>query len=181
MHIPAPLIEQCLDNQRDAQKKLYHALLPYLRAIGMRYIKNPSLINDVLQESFVKLFKRMHQYDSKKGRFHKWASRILINTVLTYNDRIDFEYQSFDIQKHDLGHLPEILSVFSDEMVLSFLRKMPFDWYEVFNLHVIDGFNHQEISEFLGISNALSRKRLSRARSWLQEHAVLLNQELLNN
>lgn len=181
MNISAILIEKCLSSDRLAQKELYMKLMPYLKAVALRYLKNRNLIHDVLQESFIRIFRKLEQFDSEKGRFVKWATRITINAALSYNDRIQFDDYEFDIQIHDVGHTPEILKIFSNEMILDFLRKMPYELYEVFNLSIIDGYSHDEISIALKISNALSRKRLSRARDWLKCNTHFIDKEVISN
>ncbi len=181
MKISSFLIEKCLAQNRQAQKELYLKLFPYLKAVAVRYLKNKSLINDVLQESFIRIFNKIDQFDSGKGNFLKWSTRITINAVLSYNDRFDTKDYEFNILLHDTGTTPEILKVFSNEMLLSFLRKMPYELYEVFNLFIIDGYSHEEISALLKISNALSRKRLSRARNWLKSNTHYISMEALSN
>ena len=181
MTISTILIDKCLNQERQAQKELYMQLLPYLKAVGIRYLKNRSLINDVLQEAFIRIFKKIEQFDKEKGDFLKWSTRITINAALSYNERVHFDSYEFDVHLHDTGHTPEILKVFSNEMVLEFLRKMPFELYEVFNLFIIDGYSHTEISTSLEISSALSRKRLSRAREWLKCNTHSVDKEAISN
>ena len=169
MKIAESLILACAKQDRSAQKELYLKLLPYLRAVANRYLKDTSFTKDVLQESFVKIFKHIQKYDPDKAPFKNWAARIVINTSINFNERVIDEYteelivdihESFDYQPIDQ---------LSDETLLTLLKKMPKGYFEIFNLFVIDGYNHKEISLILGITEALSRKKLSRAKNWMNK------------
>lgn len=170
MHIDKAVIQSCLANQREAQKKLYQVLLPYLRAIATRYLKDTSYIKDVLQESFVKIFKNLNQYDPEKAALKSWAARITVNTALNYNQRqIGEASEEINPESSEVIVFPQIVGDLSNEDMLSILKTMPSNYYEVFNLSVIDGFSHDEIATMLNITLSLSRKRLSRARAWLKK------------
>ena len=73
----------------------------------------------------------------------------------------------FKQEEHSQVISPEVLGQLSDADLLAFLKTMPPNYFEVFNLYIIDGFNHKEIAGMLSIDESLSRKRLSRAREWL--------------
>jgi len=73
------LILSCLDKNPKAQKELYQKLLPTMMAICRRYLWNKNETQDVLQESFISLFKSLKQYDINKASFKTWVSRITIN------------------------------------------------------------------------------------------------------
>ncbi len=75
---------------------------------------------------------------------------------------------------------PEVVGAMSDEDLVNFLKRMPDKFYEVFMLYVVDGFSHDEIAVLLGIKVELSRKRLARARAWLQSNSTGL-ETLLGN
>ncbi|MFT5263414.1 MAG: RNA polymerase sigma factor (sigma-70 family) [Polaribacter sp.] len=163
------LIQSCVRQKRDAQQQLYRLLLPYLRAVATRYLRDTSYGKDVLQESFVKIFRSIEKYDPKKAPLKNWAARIVINTCLNYNDRvIGAPDEELNVEVHDHSELPEVLANLTDDRLLAILKKMPKGYFEVFNLHVIDGYNHQEIADLLGMTEGSSRKRLSRAKGWLE-------------
>ncbi|MEM1319162.1 MAG: sigma-70 family RNA polymerase sigma factor [Bacteroidota bacterium] len=170
MHISDELIQSCKLQNRRAQKQLYELLLPYLRAIASRYLRDTSYVKDALQESFVKVFKHLDQYDPQKAALHKWAAKIVVNACLNYNKRIiGTANEELDPTKHEIICFPQVMKDLSDEHVLFILKQMPLGYFEVFNLFVIDGYHHDEIAELLQITEGLSRQRLSRARAWLKK------------
>lgn len=169
MDIDINIIKSCVAQNRSAQKQMYLLLLPYLRAISTRYLKDTSYVKDVLQESFVKIFKSIANFDTKKGSLKSWSARIVINTCYNYNERvIGYSHQEFDSDQHNIICFPELVQDISDQKILSLLKQMPIGYYEVFNLYIIEGYSHEEISNILEISEALSRKRMSRARAWVK-------------
>lgn len=167
MQVTKECIEGCLNNSRASQKELYDALLPYLNAICKRYLNNGSLRHDVLQESFLTIFNKIAQFNPERGALHSWSSRIVINNCLKQNSS-GKKFFEFQIGKHEKAIEPIVASAMSEEDMLRFLKKMPEKYYEVFMLHVVDDFSHDEVAEMLGIKVELSRKRLGRAREWLQ-------------
>jgi RNA polymerase sigma factor (sigma-70 family) len=144
-------------------------LLPYLRAIAKRYLRNDTFWKDVLQESFVKIFKHISQYNYNKGTIQSWSAKIVINTCLNYNSRISQNsFEELSLSDYQLAASTSVSQSLSDEELLIILKQMPESYFEVFNLYVIDGFDHQEIAQILGIDAALSRQRLTRAKNWLR-------------
>lgn len=172
MQIDDDLIRSCIANNRVAQKQLYGLLLPYLRAVANRYLRDNSYIKDALQESFVKIFKNVGKYDSQRASFPSWAAKITINSCLNYNLRvIGAPKDEFVVETHQ----PIVRSFdekWSTEELLLILKRMPEVYFQVYNLFVIDGYAHEEIATMLGISEALSRKRLSRGRAWINQIQV---------
>lgn len=178
MNVSVELIKQCKVKDRRSQKELYHQLLPYLKAVCQRYIIKKVDLMDALQESFVLIFKNIDQYDSSKGPFHSWAVRIAINATFNYNKRVSVNNEDeFQLNFHDLSSEPEVFKNMSDEELFVLMKEMPKNYFDVFNLFVIDCFTHEEIAELLDISIPLSRKRLSRGRYWLK-NALIKNAKI---
>ncbi|MFT4755310.1 MAG: RNA polymerase sigma factor (sigma-70 family) [Salibacteraceae bacterium] len=174
MKISRDCIEGCLIGDNSSQKELYELLLPYLNALCSRYLNNISTRQDVLQDSFIVIFSKIEQFDSEKGAFHSWASRIVINNCLKQN-KSGSRFTPFINEKQEESVDPSVLSHLSNEELIRFLKTMPEKYSEVFMLFLIDDFSHEEIAEILGIKINLSRKRLARARAWLKAKPISLN------
>ena len=185
MEITQVIINGCLLGDTKAQKHLYLNLLPYMKAIAFRYLKDPSFSKDVLQESFIKIFKKLENFDPQRASIKSWAAKIVINTSINYNHRIIGEPNlELEVEKHDVICLQSALENLSEEHILNLLKKMPRQWFEVFNLYIIDGYSHKEISLLLNIPVSLSRKRLSRGRDWVKKTFKDIEEseeKLLNN
>ena len=106
-----------------------------------------------------------------RASFKTWSTKILINECLKQNARNKRRpVEELDTATHREPSIPaEALIRLTNEDLINWLRRMPLAYYEVFCLYVIDGFSHEEIAELLAITPVLSRKRLSRSRSWLRQ------------
>jgi len=167
--IKIELIARCLSNDREGQRLLYDTLLPYLNLICKRYLNNQSELNDALQNTFVNIFRNLQQFDIQKASFKTWSTRIAINCCLQLNKKNERQAtQELVVGMHDPILSPAILNQLSNADLLKWLKKMPKNYYDVFNLYIIDGFSHTEIANLLQIDEAVSRQRLSRGRAWLK-------------
>lgn len=168
------IIKGCLAGEEEQQKKLYYSLLPYLRGVARRYIFNSSYEKDVMQETFVKIFNNLDSVDLAKGTFKSWCAKTCANTSINFNKRLGYlsRFES-EIELDAISNIipvkSESLEAFSEQELILFLKKMPREYYEVFSLFVVDDFKHPEIANLLNISPDLSRKRLSRARQWINK------------
>lgn len=163
-------LEKCISNNRVAQRKLYDMLLPYLNVICKRYLYNESDLKDVLQDAFINIFKNLHQFDLNRASFKTWITTIAINSCLKKNSKNSRSLtQELIIGVHEPEISPAAIENLSNEEIMTWLKKMPKQYFEVFNMYVIDGFSHPEIAQVLGIEESLSRQRLSRSRAWLKK------------
>ncbi len=168
--ITRDLVKACIANEKQSQKQLYQLLVPYLRAIATRYLRDTSYIKDALQESFVRIFNSLDKYDFDKAPLKKWAAKITINQCLNLNTRvIKMPNEEFIDEQCKEIVMPAVLERLSNEDLLSILKKMPTGYFEIFNLHVIDGYAHKEIATMLNIKKELSRQRLARAKNWIKK------------
>lgn len=166
------IVAGCLAGDPKAQRALFDHLLPYLRHAVQRYVWQDEDVQDVLQEAFVRIFRSLDQFDPQKAQVQTWATRIAINQAITSGKR----QAARPVVRHgatgteDVGEGPAILEELAAEDLLVHLRRMPPELYQVLMLHAVDGHDHGEIAEVLGISVWASRKRLSRARKWVKKH-----------
>jgi len=166
------IIQDCLNGNQSAYKQLYERYISYCYGICIRYAVNQTDIKDVVQIIFSQAFLSLHNYDSTKSKFKTWFTRVCINNILSYRKKQknrlpiqDFE----DINVIDLLNEDSINDNIDREYVLSIIKKMPDKYQIVFNMFVIDGYSHDEISKQLKISIASSRVILNRARGWMKK------------
>jgi RNA polymerase sigma factor (sigma-70 family) len=169
MMISDSLIEACIKNDRKGQKKLYELLLPYLTNLCYRYLHNTHYLDDAVQESFIRLFKYIHQFDPSKGTMKAWAGKIAIHCSLEYNRKEKPDVSLDTAAAKQLSIPASAVEQLSADHIMEVLKKIPTEHREVFMLHCIDGYSHQEIGQMLSIDEGNSRKRLSRAREALKE------------
>ena len=164
-------ISKAKKGDRLAQKKLFDQFLPYLSVVCRRYAYDSSVVPDAIQESFIAVFRNLDTYDHKKGPFKAWIRKVAINATL----RLARTRTNTEELSEQMGEVPTTaISIweFENEELMILLKKMPSNYREVFNLFVIDEFTHKEIAQLLGISEMVSRQKLSRARKWLKTHCT---------
>jgi len=172
MNIEATLIEACRKQERKAQHELYKRCYSGLMGICLRYEKNREDAEALLNMAFFKILTRMDQY-SDAIPFEAWAKRVTINTVIDEfrkktRDKLDF-VESFDHSMPlDSMDYNEAEQRYDAESLEALIRTLPPVSQKVFNLYIVDGYNHKEIGEMLSISEGTSKWHLSTARKTLQ-------------
>jgi RNA polymerase sigma factor (sigma-70 family) len=160
------LIHGCKNNDTKAQEQLYRLFSSKLFAICLKYSRNYAEAEDNLQDGFLIIFDKIHQYNFK-GSFEGWIKRIMINNVLQQYRKVTF----LELTTENISEEPEV--EIDDSVSLEFLMKiiqeLPDRYRLVFNLYVIDGYSHGDIAEMLEISTGTSKSNLSRARMILKE------------
>ena len=155
------------DNQ--AFTALYHKYKRYWFTICLRYNSNRQNAQDCLQNALVKIFKNINAFDAQKGSFKSWSARIVINENISFvkseQNHITEQIHQLEetISEEDINRQP-----LSKEHLVSLLQKLPLGYRQVFNLYVMEGYRHAEISEILGISVGASKSQLFKARKMLQ-------------
>lgn len=158
----------CLKQERDAQKELYDRFSPFLRGICLRYASCAPEADDLLQETYIRAFKHLEQYDGR-GELGAWLRRIAVRVCLEAyrkNKRLRIHLVQISLQKDQEEALDNALHEMHLEDLLHKIQRLPLGFSTVFNLYAIEGFNHKEISEALSISEGTSKSQYSRAR-WL--------------
>ncbi|RZN84556.1 MAG: RNA polymerase sigma factor [Winogradskyella sp.] len=161
------LINQCKEKDAKAQSQLYKQYASKLFSLCLKYSKNYVEAEDNLQDAFVTIFNKIEQY-KQKGSFEGWMKRIAINTALQRYRQVGV----FNII--DENAIEDVsVEIDNDEVDLDFLlqiiQDLPDRYRLVFNLYVMDGFSHSEISKMLNISSGTSKSNLARARMILKQ------------
>ena len=163
------MIALCKRGDRAAQKALFDSLSKKMFPLCIRYMGDRDAAEDVLQEGFISLFSKLDSY-SGEGSFEGWARKVFVNTALMTLRRNDVMKQTEDIEiaRNVTGSETSALQDMSYKELLDVVAELPPGFRTVFNLFLVEGYSHKEISEILGISEATSRSQLQRARVMLQ-------------
>lgn len=179
------IIEGCKQGNASAQSRLVKTFAPRLMAICIRYTKDRNHAQDALQETFVNVFKYINSYKGN-GSFEGWLKRIAVNCSITFQKKIRPIHfaDEMEMDRVSQAQIPDIYSTLGKEDILKLLDRLPKSYHVVFNLNVIEGYNHQEIGDILNITASTSRATLSRARAKLieimQEEGQVRNHRLLS-
>jgi RNA polymerase sigma-70 factor (ECF subfamily) len=161
------LINDCKKNDAKAQEQLYRLFSAKLFAVCLKYSRNYAEAEDNLQDGFLIIFNKINQY-TFKGSFEGWIKRIMINNVLQQYRNVSFlELVSDDIiDDVEIDIEDDAVSL---DYLMAIIQELPDRYRLAFNLYVIDGYSHKEISEMLSITTGTSKSNLSRAKMILKE------------
>ncbi len=162
-------IEDARRGDTRAQKAIYDALSGKMFAVCLRYMGDRDSAEDILQDGFVTLFTKLDSF-SGDGSFEGWARKIFVNTALMSLRKRDVLKQSEDVQEavQLSSEEPSPVQSISYKDLLKLISELPPGFRTVFNMYVVEGYSHKEISEALDISESTSRSQLLRARAILQ-------------
>lgn len=169
------IIKGCINKEHKYQKILYENFRGFALKTVFRYIYRYEKAVDVVNDSFVKLFTHFPKFevedeaDSPK-RLMGWLKKILINTCIDELRKGDMLPEIGGIPDHvwEKGEGPQADQVALYNDLIALVKTLPPMYRTVFNLYVIDGYNHNEIASLLKISVGTSKSALSRARAVLQ-------------
>ena len=148
---------------------MYNQYAGLLYGIAIRYASNNKEAEDVLQDTFIKVFQNIDSY-TNSGSFIGWIKRILVNTAINsyrnaYNRNIETKEEIYSFPLYDEN---DVFDNLAEEDLLKILDRLPDGYKMVFNLYVIEGYKHHEIAEILNITEGTSKSQLSKARKLLQ-------------
>lgn len=165
------LVKKCLEKDSLAQKQLFDSFSRKMMGVCLRYSKDADEAQDVLQIGFIKVFKKLHLFNSD-GSLEGWIRKVMINTALDqirrnkkFGNNIDLDLVDYQL----LSENEDVLSQLSVNDLLKIIQAMPKGFRTVFNLYAIEGYSHQEIADQLNISVNTSKSQYSRARVYLQK------------
>ena len=168
------LVKGCLEGNEKDFKVFYCHFYGKMLNVCVRYAKDKEEGKDVVQEGFIRVFKNLHQFDFK-GSLEGWVRRVMVNTAINHYRKYIKDIVSFmeeekvlrmesQEEEEELGE-----EMISSDQILAMVQNLTPVYRTVFNLSVIEGYSHKEISESLGITESTSRSNLTKARIKLQE------------
>ena len=173
----AQIIARCRKKDKKAQKKLYNTYAPLFLGMCMRYSRDRSEAEDILQEAFVKIFLNIESFDGK-GSFEGWMKRIVVNTAITFYNQNQKHYHHQEIEQVSTYDDNEVFGTeYTQEELLYVINQLPDGYRMVFNLFAIEGYMHKEIAEMLSIDVNTSKSQFSRAKKLIREKLKLLSKE----
>ncbi len=165
-------IEDCRKGKRKAQLKVYDAYCNAMFAVACSYMKDAEEAKDMVQEGFLKVFENIAGY-SDSHSFGGWLKRIVINTCIDRLRKRGLETVSLsnietpeDYDEDENWNVPNEISV---PEVIDQIKLLDIKYATVIKLYLIEGYDHSEISQIMGINEATSKTRLRRAKKLVMD------------
>lgn len=161
------LVNDIHAGDRAAMRRLYDRYSGYALAIAQRYVPDRDDACDVVQDSFVKIFQSVGQFEYRgEGTLRSWLARIVANEALGFLRRRSGLTFTDDIPDTAGDEEPDIGQV-SDEQLAAFIASLPEGYRVVLNLYVFAGMTHKEIAAELGITPSTSASQFFHAKKML--------------
>ena len=174
------ILKGCAENDAKCQKIFYEKYLSYVLKIAFRYIGSYQNAADAANDSFIRIFKGITKFEIRNKEdlepmLMGWMRKIIINVSIDYMKKESLVSEHKTLKENewlqaDSSHEGDNELMYKD--LVSLIRKLSPAYRVVFNLHVIDGYSHQEIARLLDISPGTSKSNLSKAKPFLQKFLV---------
>lgn len=163
------IIDGCKKDNRKAQEKLYKDYYRAMMTLCLRYTKNEEDAVEVLNNGFLKVFRNIQRYEPAQASLYTWIRTIVVNSCLDFIRSRSRREQHKELDEATQVDIPaEVISRMKAAELLKLVRALTPATQAVFNLYVIEGYNHREIAGMLDISEGTSKWHLSEARKNLQ-------------
>jgi RNA polymerase sigma factor (sigma-70 family) len=141
--------------------------------VGYRIVNDEVEAEDVLQEAFISAFSHLHNYRGD-STFGAWLKRIVVNKAITHLHRRKMERMPeddrWDVKEEHEGEGEWLENFpFSVEQVRRAIEALPDGYRSVLSLYLLEGYDHGEIAEILGITESTSKSQFNRAKKKLRE------------
>ncbi|WP_266367317.1 RNA polymerase sigma factor [Tellurirhabdus rosea] len=180
------VLTACLAGEAQAQRTLFRQFYSYAKSVCLRYAASTEEAEEILNDSFLKVFQRLHQYD-RAHAFKGWLRAIVINTAISYHRK----YHKLDTVAGleagmDATFDESVVDRIAADEILAMVQQLPPSHRTVFSLHVVDGYSLREIAGMLDSNEATVRSHFLRARLRLQEmiraaYPVFFSSDTLTN
>ena len=168
-HSDSDLLEGCIRGDRNMQRELYNRFAPKMYGVCLRYAANAEEAEDILQEGFIKVFKKITSFRGD-GSFEGWIRRIFVNTAIEqYRKKVYLQPITETEENTVEGSYLSVLDSLAERDIIRLVQQLSPGYRTVFNMYVVEGYSHKQIAEQLGISEGTSKSQLSRAKQILQD------------
>ena len=163
------LINGCIQKDEASQRRLFELYAGKMMSVCLRFANDQHEAQDILQESFIKVFNYIHQFKFE-GSFEGWVRRVFISVATRHVQKKKIHFKDIDITTDtDAPSIdPSAIAKISEDEIHTLIRQLPDGYRIVFNLNVIEGYSHEEIAHLLKIQVVTSRTQLLKARKMLQ-------------
>jgi len=166
------IVAGCCKGDAGCQKELFEKYGSTIMTIGRRYEHADFGASDILQETFILVFKNIKRFDSSKASFETWIKKIAMNVVLNMIRSRKMKFLDIDntiLPLENLDDTPSYDEKLSEELLLKIIGELPDGYRTIFNLFVVEGYSHKEIASILNISIQTSKSQLSKAKKMLRK------------
>jgi len=166
VYIHAPLIEECRKGSSKAQYMLYNQYSKAMYNLAYRILNNREDAEDILQEAFVDCFRNISSFRFE-STFGAWLKKILVNKCINHIKRKKIDLTLCETLPVNVYEEEEEV-VYDTGKIFRGIEKLPDGYRVILTLYLLEGYDHSEISQILGITESTSKSQYSRAKDKLK-------------
>ncbi|WP_346860994.1 sigma-70 family RNA polymerase sigma factor [uncultured Draconibacterium sp.] len=167
-NIHQEIIDQCREGSQKAQFQLYKLYYKSMYSVSLRIINDEMEAEDVMQEAFLSAFNKMDTYKGEVS-FGAWLKRIVVNRSLDCLKKRKVHFEELNERTDQTADYQMSTKEVDMNVLKAAIQDLPDGYRVVLSLYLIEGYDHEEISQILDISNSSSRTQLLRAKNKLKE------------
>ncbi len=167
-NIHQEVIDRCMKGDEKAQFQLYKVYYKAMYSVSLRILNNEVEAEDVMQEAFLKAFRKIKTYKGEVS-FGAWLKKIVVNRSLDYLKKRKVHFEEVNERTTQIPEFQVEAKEVDVQAIKDAIQSLPDGYRVVLSLYLIEGYDHEEISQILGISNSASRTQLLRAKNKLRE------------
>ncbi|MET1260458.1 RNA polymerase sigma factor [Flagellimonas sp. DF-77] len=169
------LVQWCLEGRQSAQLEIYNRYYKAMYNIALRIVKHTAEAEDVMQESFLNAFTKLHTFKGEVT-FGAWLKRIVINNSIYHykkqqkNQAVDLDDVMYKVEDNDGVALDgDGYTELKAQKVMETMKSLKDNYRVSLTLHLIEGYDYEEISQIMDMSYANCRTTISRAKESLRK------------
>lgn len=173
------LVTGCIAGDRKMQQKMYSTYASKMLVLCHRYCRTSAEAEDILQEAFIKIFSKINTF-RYECPLSAWIRTIVVNTAINHvRKEKDLQFSmELDTAVGLETHMTSAISELNFQELIELVRSLPTGCQTVFNMYALDGFDHKDIAEALGISVGTSKSQYARAKGLLQKKLINIQKEI---
>ena len=167
-NIHQEVIDQCRAGDRKAQFQLYKLYYRGMYNVSLRLVGNETDAEDIMQDAFLNAFRKIDSYRGESS-FGSWLKKIVVNRSLDFLKKKKVTFVPVTERIADREVDPSEAREINPELIKKAITQLPDGYRVVLSLYLLEGYDHEKISQILGISNSASRTQYMRAKNKLKE------------
>ncbi|MCD6355060.1 MAG: sigma-70 family RNA polymerase sigma factor, partial [Prolixibacteraceae bacterium] len=158
----------CREGSSKAQFQLYKLYYKAMYNVSLRIINDEMEAEDVMQEAFLNAFRKIDTYKGEVS-FGSWLKKIVVNRSLDYLKKRKVQFEEANERNTGTADFQMETKEIDVSLIKQAIQNLPDGYRVVLSLYLIEGYDHEEISQILKISNSASRTQLLRAKNKLRK------------
>ena len=172
------LLQWCQEGKQSAQLEVYNRYYKAMYNTALRIVKNSAEAEDVMQESFLNAFTKLHTFKAEVT-FGSWLKRIVINNSIYHyrkqlkKNEVDLGDVLYKVEDNNELISDDVFTELKAQKVLETMNLLKDNYRVSLTLHLIEGYDYEEISNIMNISYANCRTTISRAKESLRKKLII--------